>query len=227
MTDRRGRRIGDPHAGVPGRRLFVGVPLPEDAASAIREVVDEVRAMPLPDGARDVRWVRLDGLHLTLRFLGPTPDPLVAPTMAAVDTVAGAASGPIPIEIAGSGTFPAGRRPRTLWIGIGHGVDGLSDLAAATESALVAAGWQPDGRPFRPHLTLARSDGVAAGRMVADRLAAAMADRRISCSIDRVGLFESLTGGGPARYLPVTLRTLGAEPHPAEPVYHLEAPDPF
>jgi 2'-5' RNA ligase len=102
----------------------------------------------------------------------------------------------------------------------------LSELAAATESALVAAGWQPDGRPFRPHLTLARSDGVAAGRMVADRLAAVMADRRISCSIDQVGLFESLTGGGPARYVPVTLRALGMEPARAEPVYHLEAPDP-
>jgi 2'-5' RNA ligase len=211
---------------MPGRRLFVGVPLPEDAASVIREVVDEVRAMPLPDGARDVRWVRLDGLHLTLRFLGPTAESVVAPTSAAVDIVASDAAGPIPIELAGSGTFPPGRRPRTLWIGISDGVERLSELAAATEAALVAAGWQPDGRPFRPHLTLARSDGVAAGRMVADRLAASMADRRIACSIDRIGLFESLTGGGPARYVPVTLRALGAEPHPAGPVYHLEAPDP-
>jgi len=224
--DRRGRRIGDPHAGVPGRRLFVGVPLPEDAASVIRDVVDEVRAMPLQDGARDVRWVRLDGLHLTLRFLGPTAESLVAPTIAAVDTIASGATGPISIELAGSGTFPSSRRPRTLWIGISQGVEGLSELAAATESALVGAGWLPKGRPFRPHLTLARSDGVAAGRMVADRLAAVMADRRIPCSIDHVGLFESLTGGGPARYVPVTLRPLGSSPRPAGHVYHLEAPDP-
>ncbi len=211
---------------MPGRRLFVGVPLPGEAVTVIREVVDEVRAMPLPDGARDVRWVRLDGLHLTLRFLGPTPDSLVAPTMAAVEAVARSASGAIPIELAGSGTFPAGRRPRTLWIGMSGGVDGLSELAAATESAAVAAGWPPDGRPFRAHLTLARSDGVAAGRMVADRLAAVMADRRIGCTIDRLGLFESLTGGGPARYVPVTLRPLGREPSPGEPVYHQTAPDP-
>jgi RNA 2',3'-cyclic 3'-phosphodiesterase len=202
------------------------VPLPEEAASVIRDVVDEVRAMPLADGARDVRWVRLDGLHLTLRFLGPTTEELVAPTMTAVEAVARGARGAIPIELAGSGTFPSGRRPRTLWIGMSQGVDGLSELAAAAESALVAAGWQPDGRPFRPHLTLARSDGIAAGRMVADRLAAVMADRRISCTIDQLGLFESLTGGGPARYVPVTLRPLGPTPHPAEPVYHQPAPDP-
>ena len=205
MTERR-ERFGDPHAGVPGRRLFVGVPLPDEAVSVIRDVVDEVRAMPLPDGARDVRWVRLDGLHLTLRFLGPTPETLEAPSMTAVETVARDAAGAIQIELAGSGTFPPGGRARTLWIGVSDGVDSLSELAAATDAALVEAGWQPDGRPFRPHLTLARSDGVAAGRMVADRLAAAMADRRIRATIDQVGLFESVTGGGPARYVPVTIR---------------------
>jgi RNA 2',3'-cyclic 3'-phosphodiesterase len=226
LTDRPGRQFGDPHAGVPGRRLFVGVPLPEEAASIIRGVVDEIRAMPLPAGARDVRWVRLEGLHLTLRFLGPTPEPLVAPTMVAVEAVARDAPGAIPIELAGSGTFPSGRRPRTLWIGLSQGVDGLSELAAAAEAALVAAGWQHDGRPFRAHLTLARSDGIEAGRMVADRLDAAMADRQIPCTIDRLGLFESLTGGGPARYVPVTLRPLGSTPQQGEPVYHQGAPDP-
>ncbi|HEX2470319.1 MAG TPA: 2'-5' RNA ligase family protein, partial [Candidatus Limnocylindrales bacterium] len=88
MTGVRPDRRGDPYAGVPGRRLFVGVALPEGAASAIREVVEEVRSLPLPAGARDVRWVRLEGLHLTLRFLGPTPDARVGPTIAAVEKAA-------------------------------------------------------------------------------------------------------------------------------------------
>jgi 2'-5' RNA ligase len=219
-------RMGDPHADVPGRRLFVGVPLPPEAVAAVSAVVDEVRSKPLPAGARDVRWVRLDGLHLTLRFLGPTPDERIAPTMAAVDVVGRAATGPIEVEFAGSGTFPSGRRPRTLWIGLVHGVGALSELAAATDDALVDAGWPPDGRPFRPHLTLARSDGVAVGPLVAGRLAAAFADRRIRCTIDRIGLFESVTGGGPARYVPVTLRGLGATPDPVVPVYHQASPDP-
>ena len=39
-----------------------------------RTVVDRVRSAGVPGGGRDVRWVRLDGLHLTLRFLGPTLD---------------------------------------------------------------------------------------------------------------------------------------------------------
>ncbi len=225
MTGRQGQRCGDPYAGVPGRRLFVGVALPEPAAAEIREVVERVRSMPLPDGARDVRWVRLDGLHLTLRFLGPTPEALLAPTIAAVEAVAANAAGPIPIELSGSGTFPSGRRPRTLWIGVSAGVDALSALAAQTEAALVATGWPPDDRPFRAHLTLARSDGVTVGPLVAGRLAAAMAERRVQATVEHVGLYESLTGGGPARYVPVTLRTLGATPGLRDPVYHLGTPD--
>ena len=206
MTDRRATSRDDPSAAAQDRRLFVGVPLPDEAVAAVSEVVAGVRALPLPAGGRDVRWVRLDGLHLTLRFLGPTPPELVDPTMAAVDAVGRAARGPIEIELANAGTFPSGRRPRTLWIGLSQGVEALADLAAATEQALVEAGWQRDGRPFRPHLTLARSDGVAAGPLVAGRLAAAMTDRRIRCTIDRIGLFESVTGGGPARYVPLAIR---------------------
>jgi RNA 2',3'-cyclic 3'-phosphodiesterase len=208
----RGERWTDPFAGMPGRRLFIAVPLPDDAADAVRSVVDEVRAEPLPAGARDVRWVRLDGLHLTLRFLGPTPEDRVAATAAAVSEVAEAAAGPIAMELGGAGTFPPHGRPRALWLGIVQGTEQLGDLAAQLDTALAAAGWPSEHRPFRPHLTLARSDGVAVGPLVADRLVNAMAERRIPALIDRLALFESLTGGGPARYVPVASSNLGAMP---------------
>jgi RNA 2',3'-cyclic 3'-phosphodiesterase len=221
------QRRGDPHAGIPGRRLFVGVPLPVDAARAVAEIVDDVRAAGLPAGARDVRWVRLDGLHLTLRFLGPTPEHLIDPTADAVAAVANAADGPIELELTGAGTFPPGARPRTLWIGVGGATAALSGLAGATESALVAVGWPPDGRPFRPHLTLARSDGIAVGPLVAGRLVSAMSGRSIPCTVDHLGLFESVTGGGPARYVPVALQPLGPAPLSAQRVYHQTTPDPL
>lgn len=218
MSGWSGRR-GDPYAGIPGRRLFVAVPLPDDAVRAVADVVDEVRAGPLPVGARDVRWVRLDGLHLTLRFLGPTPNARIPATAAAVTTVA-AAGAPIDIELGDAGTFPVGGRPRALWIGLTKGTEGLDALADRLASALVEAGWAPDPRPFRPHLTLARSDGIAVAPLVAERLAAAMSERRIQATIDRLGLFESVTGGGPARYVPVTVATLGAMPENGDSVYH-------
>ena len=68
---------------------------------------------------------------------------------------------------------------------------------------LVAAGWPPETRPFKAHLTLARSDGVPAGRAIAQSLIDEAAELRIASRIDRIGLYESLTGGGPARYEPV------------------------
>ena len=78
----------DPYAGMTGRRLFMALPLPEAATAAMIGVVDGVRAQPLPTGAHDVRWVRLDGLHLTLRFLGPTTDAQLGPTVDAMDRAA-------------------------------------------------------------------------------------------------------------------------------------------
>lgn len=190
----------DPHAGVPGPRLFVAVPLPASAAAEVADVVAAVRAQELPLGAHDVRWVRLDGLHLTLRFLGPTADDRVEPTRAAVERAADHAGGPIAATLGGAGTFPPGGRPRTLWIGLTAGATELGVLAGRVGRELELAGWPHDDRPFRAHLTLARSDGIGVGRLVADRLAAAMTERRIACPIDRLGLFESITGGGPARY---------------------------
>jgi 2'-5' RNA ligase len=220
VSDR--RRFGDPYAGIPGRRLFVAVPLPDEAAGAVASIVDGVRAMPLPAGMRDVRWVRLDGLHLTLRFLGPTPDDRIEATVGAVRSAA-ARIEPFGLRIAGAGSFPPGPRPRTLWLGV-HDQDGsMARLATAIGEALDAVGWSPDARTFRPHLTLARSDGLAAGPVVAERLAAAIGDASIETAIEHIGVFESLTGGGPARYLPVDLVALGQgapQPPKGPSVYH-------
>ena len=215
----RGERWSDPFAGMAGRRLFIAVPLPDDAVEAVRSIVDQVRAEPLPEGARDVRWVRLDGLHLTLRFLGPTPEDRIEPTQDALQAAAAAAAGPIDIELGGAGTFPPEGRPRALWIGITQGAEALGRLARELDMGLGAAGWPSDHRPFRPHLTLARSDGVAAGTLVARRLAGAMADHRIPVRVDRLALFESVTGGGPARYVPVASTQLGMTPDSPPGVY--------
>lgn len=219
------RRFGDPYAGIPGRRLFVGVPLSDDATAAVRHVVDEIQAAGLPAGSRDVRWVRLDGLHLTLRFLGPTPDDRVEPTAEAIRAVA-ATTASVDVELGGAGAFPGLARPRALWIGVSDGSEALGALAGAVEEALVGIGWPAVDRPFRPHLTLARSDGIANGSLVAARLVAAMTDRRIRTAIDRLGLFESVTGGGPARYVPVTLAALASVPADTVSVYHQTTPDP-
>ena len=90
-----------------------------------------MRAAVDPKGAR---WVRMDGLHVTLRFLGATESgnvPAVGEAMrAATDGHA-----PFEVTLAGAGAFPAGRRPRTLWIGIEHGAEQLGALVARPRRA--------------------------------------------------------------------------------------------
>jgi len=179
-------------------RLFVAVPLSDEATSAVTEVVDRIRAGE-PEG-RGVRWVRLDGLHVTLRFLGPTPEARVPDLAAAIAAVAREGE-PFTVTIRGAGSFPPSGRPRTIWLDIRDGVAELEALAARLDDRLVDAGWERERRPFRAHLTLARADGVRAGPATVAALTAAAANVAITSPIDRVILFESITGSGRARYV--------------------------
>lgn len=179
-------------------RLFVAVPVDESARSAVAALVETIRAGE-PAG-RGVRWVRLDGLHLTLRFLGPTPEERVDDLAAAVRRAA-ASAGPFDIRIHGADAFPPVGRPRTLWLDIDRGADRLADLARLLDDELVDAGWERERRPFRAHLTLARADGVRAGPATVAALRVAAAAIAIDSPIDRIVLFESITGDGRARYV--------------------------
>jgi len=196
----------------PEARLFVAVPLPEAARDTIAGAVDRVRrrleaadraafeAGGEPGGR--VRWVRLDGLHVTLRFLGGAAEERLEELRDVVD-VAAAAATPFEVALDGAGAFPVPGRPRTLWLGIVEGGEGLAGLAAGVEDALVAFGWPREERPFRPHLTVARTDGVHAGPLAARELAAAARGLAVRFTADRLVLYRSHLGGGPARYEPL------------------------
>jgi RNA 2',3'-cyclic 3'-phosphodiesterase len=179
-----------------GRPLFVAVPLPAEAREAVAELV---ASLPSPGNRRPVRWVRFDGLHVTLRFLGPTPEERVPDLVRAVDTAA-STGGPFTVTLAGAGAFPSPARPRAIWLGITDGADEMAGLVRTLGGLLARVGWPAEERPFRPHLTLARADGVRAGPQTARALIAAAAGISVTFPVDRLVLFESQTGGGPARY---------------------------
>ena len=199
--------------GLPTQRLFIGVPLDSNALRAVAGLVadlraDEAAAPSSTPGARSrvgFRWVRPEGVHLTLRFLGPTPPARVAAAASALEAAA-AGFGPFAVRVTGAGAFPRLSAPRVLWLGLGEGAARLADLAARLEANLAEAGWPPEDRPFGAHLTLARADDVAAARPVADALVRRAATLEISWTADRAILYESLLGPGGARYEP--LRTV-------------------
>jgi 2'-5' RNA ligase len=191
--------------GEPGlsteRRLFVAIPVPAAARDAVTSLVESVREAGDPT-QRDVRWVRLDGLHITVRFLGPTDEERVGDVASAVERAAAKLS-PFRVEIAQAGAFPSVARPRALWLAVDTGAEALAAAASTLDGALEPAGWPRQDRPYRAHLTLARSDGVRAGPAVARRLVAAAAGFRTGFQADSIALFESVVGGGPARYVPL------------------------
>ena len=155
-----------------------------------------------PPDLRPVRWVRTDGLHLTIRFLGPTL-PERFPALESAVQRAAAATLPMSIGLSGAGAFPRPDQPRTLWLGVSAGVPELSELAQRLDGELATAGWPSDSRPFRAHLTLARSDGMRAGPETLRLLVAEAATLDERWTADRLILYESVTGGGPARYEPL------------------------
>ena len=189
-------------------RLFVAVPIGEEARAAIAAIVEPIRAAE-PAG-RGVRWVRLDGLHVTLRFLGPTNEDRIPDLVAAVQRTAAGAQ-PFELRIDGAGAFPSAGRPRTIWLAIHDGGDGLADLAARLDRALVGAGWPASERPFRAHLTIARADGVRRGPQTAEALKTAASGLNAESLAERIVLYESITGGGPARYVSRAEARLGSE----------------
>ena len=131
-------------------RLFVGIEVPEPSRREVRRRVDAVR-----DRLPRARWVDLENVHLTLLFLGDTAEADV-PALAAKLREAFARCPPLDLRLAGGGTFPPGRPARVAWVGV-DAPDELETLQAdVTRAAVEALGFEPEDRPYHPHVTLAR-----------------------------------------------------------------------
>jgi RNA 2',3'-cyclic 3'-phosphodiesterase len=131
-------------------RLFVAMDIPEEVRAAVVALVTRLRP-----AARDARWARIEGLHVTLKFIGEVPEEKVGAIITALKGIALAK--PIALNFHGLGFFPNERRPRVLWAGIEAGPE-LATLAASVEMALIPVGIPREDRAFSPHLTLARFD---------------------------------------------------------------------
>jgi len=130
-------------------RLFLAINLtPEvrrdvaDATAALREAVPELA------------WVREHLLHLTLKFLGDQTDERAEELRPVLETVAGRHRA-LSMTLGGIGAFPNFRRARVVWLGVGQDPR-LELLHHDVEVACEALKFEVEGRPFRPHLTLAR-----------------------------------------------------------------------
>jgi 2'-5' RNA ligase len=151
----------------------------------------------------------MEGLHLTLRFLGPTAPERLAGVEDVVRRTAETGR-PFRVALGGAGAFPTGRRPRVLWLDVVDGVDALASLTVDLDRGFHAAGWPLETRPFRPHLTLARTDGARDAASTAAALIDLGAGLEVRWKAETITLFESRTGGGPPRYEPLLVAPFGS-----------------
>lgn len=130
-------------------RLFVACELPDELKSALGGVQDDLRRL----GGERLRWVRPEGIHVTLKFLGGVE---IARIQGITNALASAVdSFELRLQPASVGGF-GGARLRVVWVGLQGDVEGLTELAGRVEAALEPIGFPRERRPFAAHLTIAR-----------------------------------------------------------------------
>ena len=130
-------------------RLFLAINL-EPAVR--RSVIDATT--PLRDAAPSLSWVDESRLHLTLKFLGAQTDEVLEPLKSSMSDVA-LQHRVFRMRVSDIGAFPNFRRARVVWMGVDRDPR-LEFLHHDVELACERLGFELEGRPFRPHLTLAR-----------------------------------------------------------------------
>jgi 2'-5' RNA ligase len=141
-------------------RIFVGLDLDDKIRERIARFIDEVSGL-----ARDVRWVSAESLHITLKFIGEKPDPVVEQ---AKEHLAAISKPGFEIAFRGCGFFPTPKSARVFWIGI-EAAPALAKLTGEIENVLTGIVIPKETREFSPHLTLARSGSGAPSRKINDK----------------------------------------------------------
>jgi 2'-5' RNA ligase len=132
-------------------RVFVAMDVPEEVKGAIRKFVTKLETECRD--ARGARWARVEGMHVTLKFVGEVAPEKVQEIQKELGGVRSAAM--VELTFRGVGFFPNAKYPRVFWAGI-EATPNLLEIATEIEERMEKLGIPREGRAFHPHLTLAR-----------------------------------------------------------------------
>ena len=133
-------------------RTFIAIELDESIKDGLTKLQERLKG-EAPQGS--VRWVRPEGIHLTLKFLGDVPaDQIEEITRALQKSCQGFAR--FSLSCGELGCFPNLKRPRVVWVGIQEEMGTLAQLQKAIEENVAPLGYPTEKRKFSPHLTLGR-----------------------------------------------------------------------
>lgn len=131
-------------------RAFIAIELPEETRDKLSALQQELKA----SGA-DVKWVRPENIHLTLKFLGEINEKQVELIKGIIDTAAGKRRA-FRVRVSSLGAFPRIESPRVVWIDIEEGDEEVKGIAAELQENISWAGIPKEERPFSSHITIGR-----------------------------------------------------------------------
>jgi 2'-5' RNA ligase len=170
---------------MPSIRSFVAIELSPDTKAQIVKIQNELKA-----STADIRWVRTEGMHLTLKFLGGIQEEKI-PEIADILTHCSDETGSFNLTIHSLGAFPNGTNPKVIWIGVEDESGRLETLQQTIEKGLAAIGFKEEKRAFTPHLTLGRLKSPKGRREVGHLIEAS---RECDCGtsvVKEICLFKS------------------------------------
>lgn len=183
---------------MPNLRLFVAADISEAQRTAVLELIESLRKGIQFTNAHP-KWVRPEGLHLTLRFLGKVDSQRVEKIVHMVESgLVGSQS--FEFDLKRLGVFPDARKPRVLWVGVKKGKRELTDLAGKVDRALVTLGFEAERRPFHPHLTLARIKSMRGAEAMMEVVHSHREAQPGTGRVDHLTLYQSDLSPGGAKY---------------------------
>ena len=129
-------------------RAFVAVRLQGQAADSLENFLAEIRPLA------NIRWVRREQFHITLKFLGELEHHVIAQVKDTLEPMK--YFSPFRIVLDHVGAFPNLALPRVLWLSGDKGARELGRIAGKIDDALGELGIERETRKFKAHLTLAR-----------------------------------------------------------------------
>ena len=133
-------------------RTFIAISLTPELKVELNKMIDDLKPI-----TRDVRWVKPDSIHLTLKFLGNLSTDQLKKVFSGMDIAQAKFPGIFSVNVEGTGCFPSLRRPRVLWVGVkGEEMENLRSLQRLIDSSLREQGFATENRKYSPHLTVAR-----------------------------------------------------------------------
>ncbi|GMW00155.1 MAG: RNA 2',3'-cyclic phosphodiesterase [Candidatus Hydrogenedentota bacterium] len=172
-------------------RAFLAIVLPDSISHYIWHHTESLRSV------KGISWVPPERMHLTLRFMADASfqqmENLILKFASGISDVH-----TFDIEVRKLGAFPSTHRPSVIWAGIETDGEELATIQSVAELAAQSEGFEPDDRPFTPHVTLGRVRSAVAGKSLQPMFSRIAPLACGSISVTAVSLFSSeLTRSGP------------------------------